>query len=154
MAKLDPEADLKTQVIQVHACLESHKRDFNVFRDETTLHFETMGGALAVIDQQVTTNTTSLAHIRRAMASAKDAQDRWKRTAKAQMDKTDVSVDQIADSVGAKKPNATVAGMSQRKAVTGAIVIAALAAVPGTLALIKVLTPVITMVLAAIGAVR
>ena len=151
MAELSPlpvkptQADRDRRLEQLHECVEAFKRD-------TRQSFAAMGGALALIDDQVSKNTDAVGRMASVQAKEKEAQARWKRMAKAQMNKTESQIMAVAQSVGADKDRPSLAGMSQRKATVAVLVIAALAAVPGTLALIKALSPFILSVLRAAGA--
>lgn len=143
MSELPPEptpADLARAILQLHGCVETHKSD-------TRAAFAEMGEKLDGLGKV-------LARVRAAQAGVKRALSGEKTRTDARLKGLESGQAALMTTVGADKlePKPTVAAMSQRKALTLGVVIAAFAAFPGLDALIKFMLPVLKTALAYIGA--
>ena len=140
-------ADVARAVLQLHGCVEDHKRDTK--------------GAFAKVDQRFTELGDKVDGLGRVMGNVRSAQTSVKRALGTEKTKTDARLKRLEEGQGAvlkairpdpEKP--TVAAVSQSTALKAFSILGAVAAVPGVIALVKFLTPLITAALAAAGAVH
>ena len=139
--------DLTRAVHQIHGCLEDHKRTVDQSFDRVDVRFTGVEEKLDSLGKVLGNVRSAQTSVRRALGSEKI--------------RTDGRLKRLEDGQGAmlkavrpdpEKP--TVAAVSQSTALKAISIVGALAAVPGVIALVKFLTPLITAALAAAGAVH
>lgn len=144
----DPDEDVKVAMHKLHGCLEEH-------RDEMR---SLVGGLETLIqrDRHTAANADAVLQGELRELGAKMAKgftgmraQMKNRTTQLTSFKKDLAA--IKESVGAGKSGSTLAGLSQRKGISIAVVIAGLAAFPGIQALWRFLAPLATPAFAAVN---